>query len=719
MKEDDVRNRGAEQLNKPSVQPEQTSFSLDDIMREFGGWSRREEEKTEAEPVVEAQVVEPEEVPVPEKQPVPSGMPELVLEEEAENAVASEPEPVSEPEPKRPSRFQFIRMDLGEKKEETTDPLELAWERLSAADKETEQPVRVSPVQRAEEPAVELKVLPRPEKRRMGREVQQTSSAEHISNRDAFQKTKKQLHGTTVFMLISVLPLLCSVFVTFWLHFDWALPMGKPKASVVSVLMLAMLILSALLSFSELMDGIRALRNRRFTLQTSLVFIVAAALLDGLTVLSGSRLPLAAPVCLTLFLALFGRWLRFRAVLNSLRVVLDAKEPQAIAGREDFWHGNDCLIRQTACLDGAADAILERDGCSKALEIYAPVSVLICVILAAVIASLTNTSYFQVVAVLLIGAMPAGGFVAYALPWNLVSSRLKKVGAALLGWSGAKTVCGQKHLVLRGNDLFPTANVSFNGLKVCGDYRMSQVVSYAGTVIVASDCELVPLFQNLMNEYGAHTYLIGSFRRYEGGGYGAEIAGDVVLTGSQRFMQLMGIKIPAELSGIKQALYLSINGSLAGVFALNYKASASVRTSLALLQRSKSLTLLLSSRDVLISPQMVSKRYHISSDFIEFPAVADRFALSEPEHDGNGTLTAVLSRNSFSSYSGAVLFGRSLAGVTRWATALSVISGVLGLALMLLLTRVGAANTASAANLVQYMFLWLVPVFLLGFWVRK
>ena len=144
-----------------------------------------------------------------------------------------------------------------------------------------------------------------------------------------------------------------------------------------------------------------------------------------------------------------------------------------------------------------------------------------------------------------------------------------------------------------------------------------------------------------------------------------------------------------------------------------------MRTSLALLQRSKMMTMLLSSRDVLISPQMVAKRYHVSSDFLEFPAVADRFALSEPEHSGEGEIAAVLGRNSFSAYSGAVLGGRNLASVSRWATVLSIASGVLGMGLMLLLTRVGAADTASAANLAQYMLLWLIPVLLLGFWGGK
>lgn len=182
---DDVRKRGAEQLNKPSAQPEQTSFSLEEVMREYGGWTRAEE--TAEVPVMSKMDQAPEQVePTAEAQKSVSGMEELVLESDQE--IASEPaEPKEEPRQSRQSRFQFIRMDLGETQGETTDPLELAWERLSAPREEADY----QPAQQGSDPEVELKVLPQTGKARRGREVNQ-STAPRISNRDAFQKAKKQ-----------------------------------------------------------------------------------------------------------------------------------------------------------------------------------------------------------------------------------------------------------------------------------------------------------------------------------------------------------------------------------------------------------------------------------------------------------------------------------------------------------------------------------------------
>ena len=116
---------------------------------------------------------------------------------------------------------------------------------------------------------------------------------------------------------------------------------------------------------------------------------------------------------------------------------------------------------------------------------------------------------------------------------------------------------------------------------------------------------------------------------------------------------------------------------------------------------------------------MLARKYKISADRIEFPAVADRAALSEPGRTAGQTPAAVLTRGSLSGYAGAVLGARSLRSVTRWSVAFCYLAGVTGMLIMLLLTRVGAMGAASAANLTQYMLLWLPPSLLLDAWVKK
>ena len=90
-----------EQLNSQTpaaVEPEEeTVYSLEDIMREFGGWT-----KSEPEPAPEpesAPIPEPESAPIPEPEPEPEPAPRSDV-----MRVAADPEP----RPKEKLKFKLV-----------------------------------------------------------------------------------------------------------------------------------------------------------------------------------------------------------------------------------------------------------------------------------------------------------------------------------------------------------------------------------------------------------------------------------------------------------------------------------------------------------------------------------------------------------------------------------------------------------------------------------
>ena len=72
------KNRDSEEklnIQTPAVaEPEEETYSLEDIMREFGGWSKQPEPEPEPEPAPEP---EPEPEPEPAPQPAPVLRPEF------------------------------------------------------------------------------------------------------------------------------------------------------------------------------------------------------------------------------------------------------------------------------------------------------------------------------------------------------------------------------------------------------------------------------------------------------------------------------------------------------------------------------------------------------------------------------------------------------------------------------------------------------------------
>ena len=117
-----------EQLNIPSpaaVEPEE-SYSLEDIMREFGGWTQREE------PEGPELLWEPEQPPKQEPKPEP---PPLVVKKQAEPPPpAQEPEPPVPEEPKPPVVLKEVSVTVTPKAESARSEIM----RVAAA--ETEKP---------------------------------------------------------------------------------------------------------------------------------------------------------------------------------------------------------------------------------------------------------------------------------------------------------------------------------------------------------------------------------------------------------------------------------------------------------------------------------------------------------------------------------------------------------------------------------------------------
>lgn len=154
-------------------------------------------------------------------------------------------------------------------------------------------------------------------------------------------------------------------------------------------------------------------------------------------------------------------------------------------------------------------------------------------------------------------------------------------------------------------------------------------------------------------------------------------------------MKLMRVRVP-EGTRLKQAVYLSVNGELTAVFALNYAPAESVRAGLASVLRAGALVPVLATRDFMITPQFLKQRYKIPPEHIEFPIVEERAALSEPETVRSGTQGALMARSSFASFAGSVVAARGLRSTAILCICIALVGSILGAGLMFVLTFLGA-----------------------------
>lgn len=687
------RPEDEEQLNKTPETPaaadapqEEPAYSLEEIMNEFGGWTKRDV-PVPAEPVTDETVrlaVPAAEAKGEEKSAEPPAGGDTIRFTPVEEEKTPEPERPAvwtyrgEPDPERPA----------------PDPKE-ARELARAERREKRQ---------AEKRRRQLERFQKKEARKKRAQEQ----PEHtFASPEAAYAFYAAASGTRLRLLVSTLLCLGSVLL---LVLSTPLITGafSDHAAVFSAAMLGLLLLQAVCSYDVCLSGVIALLRFRFDQYSMLFLALCAVVADAFFAVAEGRTPFCTVASILLLLALWGRDLLYDARRRSLRAISNMDEPVAAIREEKAWHGYDCIFRAPGDAEQFAVQLEMPDAGSRIMRVWAPVMTAVTLALSVLTSLRTGEHFLWAWSAMLLASFPAGILIAYAKPFSALARRLYRAGAAIAGWQGARILSGEAGLIVEDADLFPPQNVTQGGMKLYGSRPAPMVIGYANAVVQTAGSGLVPLFEQMMHDQNGRRYTVDTFRRYEGGGLGATIRGDVVLMGSIAFMKLMRVRVP-EGTRLKQAVYLSVNGELTAVFALNYAPAESVRAGLSAVLRAGSLVPVLATRDFMITPQFLKLRYKIPPEHIEFPIVEERARLSSQEIPRTGPQGALMARSSFASFAGSVVSARTLRGAAIIAMIVALAGSVLGTALMFFLTFLGSSFSASCWNLFVYTVLWLIP----------
>ena len=687
------RPEDEEQLNKTPETPaaadapqEEPAYSLEEIMNEFGGWTKRDA-PAPAEPVTDETVrlaVPAAEAKGEEKpaEPPAGGDPIRFTPVEEEKA----------PEPERPAVWTY----RGEPDPERPAPDPKEARELARAERREKR--------QAEKRRRQLERFQKKEARKKRAQEQ----PEHtFASPEAAYAFYAAASGTRLRLLVSTLLCLGSVLL---LVLSTPLITGafSDHAAVFSAAMLGLLLLQAVCSYDVCLSGVIALLRFRFDQYSMLFLALCAVVADAFFAVAEGRTPFCTVAGILLLLALWGRDLLYDARRRSLRAISNMDEPVAAIREEKAWHGYDCIFRAPGDAEQFAVQMEMPDAGSRIMRVWAPVMTAVTLALSVLTSLRTGEHFLWAWSAMLLASFPAGILIAYAKPFSALARRLYRAGAAIAGWQGARILSGEAGLIVEDADLFPPQNVTQGGMKLYGSRPAPMVIGYANAVVQTAGSGLVPLFEQMMHDQNGRRYTVDTFRRYEGGGLGATIRGDVVLMGSIAFMKLMRVRVP-EGTRLKQAVYLSVNGELTAVFALNYAPAESVRAGLSAVLRAGSLVPVLATRDFMITPQFLKLRYKIPPEHIEFPIVEERARLSSQEIPRTGPQGALMARSSFASFAGSVVSARTLRGAAIIAMIVALAGSVLGTALMFFLTFLGSSFSASCWNLFLYTVLWLIP----------
>ena len=266
-------------------------------------------------------------------------------------------------------------------------------------------------------------------------------------------------------------------------------------------------------------------------------------------------------------------------------------------------------------------------------------------------------------------------------------------------------------------DLFTARNISIEDIRILDGAFPDKVISYTGSVIVASGSCLASVFTDLMQRNNCSLMPVDSFTCNESGGLTALVNGEEVLVGSSAFMNLKGVHLPQQLN-VKNAVFASINGLFVASFKIKYVPVQSVQNALFGLLRTR-IAPIFAVRDFNITPLMLSQKFKMSTDGFDFPAYSKRYAMSAAEPSDYTQTAGIVARDGLGPLVGVAGTGRQLFQAVRICVILALLCTVVGVILMFALCAIGAFDSATVGNLFVYMGLWLVPVILLNFGLKR
>ena len=506
-----------------------------------------------------------------------------------------------------------------------------------------------------------------------------------------------------------------SVFLTLYAVLSWdflSISEGFP-----AVCLMILLSLSVLLSYDVLWRGATDLIHLQPSPFTLSVPIILLAGLDAFRAAPTHPANYCGAVTVLLFFLVRALCAERRGKFYTLRTVCGFRNPMGIFHAPQLNDKAPSLRRDPADMDTFLEDLEKKDKPQMIVSIYCTVLFPLSAALAFFLTHNSNGDFPLAWLLLLLGGLPFCAVLGYPRVFSSLAGRLSRIDGALCGWHSAKVFGGKHTIIIRDEDLFPVSGITSNGMKLFGAYRPNRIIAYALAALDAAGSPLAELFEGLLQaQYGTH-YAVSEYRFYENNGIGAEIAGDIVLVGSLGFMHSMGVQMPAGAK-VRQAVYVSVNGELAGIFALKYKANNSTRKGLRDVLANHNFSVVVATRDFLITPELIASKYELPTDHMKFPSYPERLRLAELDPNRKAEQGGLIAKDTFGAFATTVAAGRTLRMASLVALTVCLLVGLLGIALCALIILWNAA-VATPLHILIFQILWALVLDFVSFTMLK
>lgn len=121
----------------------------------------------------------------------------------------------------------------------------------------------------------------------------------------------------------------------------------------------------------------------------------------------------------------------------------------------------------------------------------------------------------------------------------------------------------------------------------------------------------------------------------------------------------------------------------------------------------------------MLTESFIRGKFGVRTKRIAFPDQDIRQELRQTEPSGENPALALTTRSGLASLAYAVTGARALRTASRLGVAIHLLAGILGIAMMLVLTWYGSLHLLTPANMFLYEIVWMIPGLLVTEWTRS
>ena len=178
--------------------------------------------------------------------------------------------------------------------------------------------------------------------------------------------------------------------------------------------------------------------------------------------------------------------------------------------------------------------------------------------------------------------------------------------------------------------------------------------------------------------------------------------------GSLEFLKDMGVEIPDGVM-VKQAVYVSVDGDLCGLFAINYNRMKNATMGLVSLCANHRVKTVMLAEDFMLTGSFMKEKFGVNTRRMIFPDREQRAELAAKTPEDGAPVLALTTQAGLGPAAYAVSGANALRKTCKLGVFVHVIGGLLGVLIMLALCIQGSAHLLSPIRVLLYQLVWMVP----------